>query len=271
MSKPPGPRPAQPTVPGYEILGELGRGGMGVVYKARQISLNRTVALKMIQAGPHTDPEDLARFRTEAEAVARLEHPNIVRIYEVGQHGGRHHLSLELVEGLTLQHRLGRTPQHDRPAARLVEMLARAVHFAHDKGIVHRDLKPENILLAASPRGQGPYTDPDAAQVARLYGVPKIADFGLAKRLDGGAGLTRTGQVMGTPNYMAPEQAAGKAREAGPAADVYALGAILYELLTGRPPFAGASPTDTLWQVLNEEPVRPGRLRPNLSRDLERI
>jgi hypothetical protein len=242
---------------------------MGVVYRARQLRLNRLVALKMIPAGAHASPEDLGRFRREAEAVAQLQHPNIVAIHEVGEHAGLQHFSLELVEGTTLRARLGATPQPIRPAARLLEQLALAIHFAHERGIVHRDLKPDNILLAA-PAGSTEHSDAEALQVATLYGVPKIADFGLAKRLGDDSGQTRTGQVVGTPSYMAPEQAEGK-KDVGPSADVYALGAILYECLTGRPPFQGATPLDTLWQMLNEEPIAPGRLRPKLPRDLEVI
>jgi WD40 repeat protein len=243
-----GPHP----VPGYEILGELGRGGMGVVYRARQVRLNRTVALKMILAGGHAGPAALARFRTEAEAVAQLQHPNIVQIYDVGEAGGLPYFSLEYAEGGGLDRRLDGTPLPPREAAALVETLARAVHEAHRKGVVHRDLKPANILLSAE-------------------GTPKITDFGLAKRLDSQDGQTQTGAVLGSPSYMAPEQAAGKAREVGPAADVYALGAILYELLTGRPPFRAATPLETVMQVVSADPVPPGRLQPGLPRDLETV
>jgi serine/threonine protein kinase len=264
-----GPLAPFPAVPGYEVLGELGRGGMGVVYKARQKSLNRLVALKMVHAGRHADPDDLARFRREAESVARLQHPLIVQIHEVGEHYGLQYFSLELVEGPSLRHRLAGNPQPARVAARLVEILARTVHFAHQRGIVHRDLKPDNVLLAPPPASEPP-TDADTTQVAARFGVPKITDFGLAKRLDEESGQTRTGQVMGTPNYMAPEQAAGN-KDVGPAADVWALGAILYECLTGRPPFKGTGALDTVWQVINEEPVPPGRLCGKLPRDLERV
>jgi serine/threonine protein kinase len=257
--------PPFPVVPGYEILGVLGRGGMGVVYKARQKSLNRLVALKTIQVGT----ADVARFRREAEAVARLQHPLIVQIHEVGEHGGVQFFSLELVAGPSLRRRLAGEPQPARVSARLVELLARAVHFAHQRGIIHRDLKPDNVLLAPAP-ATDLQTDPETAQCAALYGVPKITDFGLARRLDDEFRQTRTGQVMGTPNYMSPEQASGS-KDVGLAADVWALGAILYECLTGRPPFKGAGTMDTLWQVLNEEPVPPGRLRSRLPRDLERV
>jgi tetratricopeptide (TPR) repeat protein len=248
----PGPPAAAPplSVPGYEILGELGRGGMGVVYRARQRRPGRVVALKMIQAGAHAHPADLARFRAEAEAIARLQHPNIVQIYEVGEVQGQPFFSLELCPGGTLARKLQGAPLPAREAARLTEILARAVHTAHQAHIVHRDLKPANVLLAAD-------------------GTPKVTDFGLAKRLDQD-GHTRTGAVLGTPAYMAPEQAAGR-KEVGPAADVYALGAILYECLTGRPPFKAATPIDTLRQVLDDEPLSVRRLQRQAPRDLETI
>lgn len=238
--------------PGYEIECELGKGGMGVVYKARQIALKRSVALKMIRSAA-ADDEELARFRVEAEAVARLQHPNIVQIYEVGVHEGRPFFSLEYVDGGSLAGCLDGTPWSSRQAAVLVETLARAVQAAHDRGIVHRDLKPANVLLPADKF------------------VPKIADFGLAKRLDEDAGQTRTGQIMGTPRYMAPEQASGEAHAVGPATDVYALGTILYELLTGRTPFRSANLLETLEQVRTQEPVPPRQLQPKTSRDLEII
>jgi tetratricopeptide (TPR) repeat protein len=255
-------------VPGYEILGVLGRGGMGVVYQARQVSLKRLVALKMILAGPHAGPAELARFRAEAEAVARLQHPNIVHIHEVGEQGGAPYISLEFVDGGSLAQRLGGRPLPGREAAELVETLARAVHHAHQRGVVHRDLKPANVLLAA--RGLAP-AEPHAGAKPQAAFVPKITDFGLAKRLEGDAGQTQSGAVMGTPSYMAPEQAAGKVKEVGPPADVYALGAILYECLTGRPPFRGETVVATLQQVLTEEPVPPSRLQPRVHRDLETV
>jgi serine/threonine-protein kinase len=189
-------------IPGYELLGELGRGGMGVVYKARQIKLNRLVALKMILAGGHAGTAELLRFQTEAEAIARLQHPNIVQVYEVGEHEGRPFFSLEFCDGGSLERKLAGTPLPSRDAAALVETLARAVQAAHDKGIVHRDLKPANVLLADD-------------------GTPKITDFGLAKKL-GEAGQTQSGAVMGTPSYMAPEQASGRAHAVGASADIYA-------------------------------------------------
>jgi serine/threonine-protein kinase len=240
------------VVTGYEVLGVLGRGGMGVVYKARQVGLNRTVALKMVLAGDLAGAEQLERFRDEAEAVARLQHPNIIQIHDIGERDGRPFFSLEFVEGGSLADRLDGTPWPPADAARLLETLARAIHEAHARGIVHRDLKPANVLLTSA-------------------GVPKVTDFGLAKRLDVDSGRTRSGAIMGTPSYMAPEQAGGKPGLVGPAADVYALGAILYELLTGRPPFKAATPLETVVQSATEEPVPPGRLVPGLPRDLETI
>ena len=243
--------PLYPAVPGYEILGELGRGGMGVVYKARQIKANRVVALKMILAGGHASATELARFRTEIEAVARLQHPSIVQVFEVGEQDGLPFFSLEFCDGGSLDRKLKGDPMLPVEAAKLVETLARAMHAAHRQKVIHRDLKPANILLAAD-------------------GIPKITDFGLAKKLDD-VGQTREGAVMGTPSYMAPEQARGQTSALGPAADIYALGALLYDLLTGRPPFKGANVMATLGQVMHEEPVPPGRLQPGVPRDLETI
>jgi tetratricopeptide (TPR) repeat protein/predicted Ser/Thr protein kinase len=244
--------PPPPAVPGYEVLGVLGRGGMGVVYQARQTSLRRLVALKMILAGGHATGEQRARFRTEAEAVARLQHPNVVQIHEVGEHDGLPFLSLEFVDGGSLANRHDGTPWPPRQAAQLVETLARAVYVAHQRGIVHRDLKPANVLLTGD-------------------GVPKITDFGLAKMLDATAGPTNTGAVLGTPSYMAPEQTGRYAQPIGPTTDVYALGAVLYELLTGRPPFKGETPLATVAQVVADEPVPPRRLQPGVPRDLETV
>jgi serine/threonine-protein kinase len=241
-----------PIVPGYEIAGILGHGGMGVVYKARQKSLNRWVALKMVLAQVHVDPRQLARFQAEAEAVASLQHPNIVQIYEIGEQDRLPFFSLELVGGGSLAQRIRGNPQQPREAAYVVETLARAVAYAHERGIVHRDLKPANVLLTEE-------------------GVPKITDFGLAKRLEGDSGQTKSGMLLGTPSYMAPEQARGDVHAVGPLSDVYALGAILYEMISGRPPFQGSSSMDTVTQVATTEPTPPSRLRPNVARDLETI
>jgi len=246
------PEPCPTTVAGYEILGVLGRGAMGVVYKARQPGLKRTVALKMILAGGHASAHELARFRGEAEAVAQLHHPHIVQIYEVGAEGGLPFFSLEFVDGPPLDKKLQGDPLPPRAAARLAEQLAEAMDYAHKRGIVHRDLKPANVLMTAD-------------------GSPKIGDFGLAKRIEGGAGQTHTGAVLGTPSYMAPEQAEGRLADVGPLSDVYSLGAILYDLLTGRAPFKGTSVLETLDQVRTREPVAPVQLQPGIPRDLETI
>jgi len=264
-------------VPGYEILGELGRGGMGVVYKARQHGLNRIVALKMVLAGSHAGAEQLARFRIEAEAVADLQHPNIVQVYEIKEHDGCPFFSLEFIDGPSLQQQIDNTPQPPREAAGLMQSLAEAMYAAHQRGIIHRDLKPANILLAPKGNGttthQSPLTTTNQPTPPPLSDfVPKITDFGLAKRFeDKDEGHTRTGAIMGTPSYMAPEQAQGRTKETGPPADIYSLGAMFYDLLTGRPPFRGATLLDTLQQVQAVEPVPPARLQPNLPRDLETI
>jgi serine/threonine protein kinase/Tfp pilus assembly protein PilF len=241
-----------PEIADYDILEELGHGGMGVVYKARQRQLNRLVALKMIRAGIDARPEERKRFRIEAEAVARLHHPNILQIYDIGEAAGLPFVSLELLEGGSLADRLAGTPQPGRPAAELMIILARAIHAAHQAGIVHRDLKPSNILFHRD-------------------GTTKIVDFGLAKRLKQEDGHTQSGQLVGTPSYMAPEQAGGQIKEIGTATDVYALGAILYEMLTGRPPFKATSPMQTAIQVLHDDPVPPSRLLSRVPRDLETI
>jgi tetratricopeptide (TPR) repeat protein/tRNA A-37 threonylcarbamoyl transferase component Bud32 len=248
-----------PVICGYEILGLLGRGGMGVVYKARQIRLKRLVALKMILSGAHALVDQKARFRAEAEAVARLAHPNIVGVYEVGESNGCPFFSLEFVDGGSLEKKLAGKPLPARTAAALVQTLARAMEAAHRCGIVHRDLKPANILLAGG------------LDAPIEHCTPKITDFGLAKQLDENVAHTQSGAILGTPYYMAPEQAAGRTKEIGPLSDVYALGIILYECLTGRPPFNAATLVEILEQVRHEEPIPPGRLQPRVPRDLETI
>ena len=239
-------------VPGFELLEVLGRGGMGVVYKARDLKLNRLVALKMILAGEHAGPEQVERFLAEARAVAKLQHPHIMQVYEIGEHKQLPYLALEFVAGGSLAQQWRRTKQNASDIAGLMETLARAVHVAHQQGIIHRDLKPANILLTAD-------------------GTPKIGDFGLAKQLDEAGEQTRSGAVMGTPSYMAPEQAQGESRKVGPATDVYALGAIMYAGLTGHPPFQSDSAVDTLQKVINQEPISPSNEAAGLPRDLETI
>jgi serine/threonine protein kinase len=236
----------------YELLEEVARGGMGVVYKARQKSLNRIVALKMILPGRLANPEDLKRFRTEAEATARLHHPNIVTVHEVDEFDGLHFYSMDFINGPSLSHLASQQPLAARTAARYVMIVARAIHHAHTHGILHRDLKPSNILLDEQDE-------------------PHITDFGLAKKIGGDSSQTRSGAVMGTPSYMAPEQASGKIRELGPACDIYGLGAMLYELLTARPPFRSDTPVDTLMHVLEKDPAPPRMLNPKVERDLETI
>jgi formylglycine-generating enzyme required for sulfatase activity len=242
-----------PEIPGYEILGICGRGGMGVVYRARQVLANRLVALKMIRAVEHASPTERLRFQIETEAVARLQHPHIVQLYEVGEVRGQPFFSLEFCDGGTLTEQLRKRRPTPREAAALIETLARAMHYAHLRGVVHRDLKPGNVLLTGAER------------------VAKITDFGLAKRIDAEAReVSQSGAIMGTASYMAPEQAAGKVRDTGPAADVYALGALLYECLTGRPPFEGPQQV-VLVSVLSDEPVPPSRRVPKVPADLETI
>ena len=239
--------------PGYEITGELGRGGMGVVYQARQSSLKRLVALKMIRDAGAASFEQISRFRVEAEAVARLQHPNIVQIFEVGEHEGNPFFALEYVDGGSMAAALADRAWSPEESAGLVETLARALHHAHQRDVIHRDLKPANVLLSAER-------------------VPKVTDFGLAKRLeDGDSGHTRTGAVMGTPSYMSPEQASGRIHQIGPATDIYALGAILYECLTGEVPFRGESVLDTLELVRSADPKAPSKIRPGIPADLETI
>ncbi len=294
QSEAPAPSMAFRDIPGYEILEELGRGGMGVVFRARQVGLNRIVALKTISAGNQASLEERARFRTEAEAAAALQHANIVQVYDVGEYDGTPYLSMELMDGGTLAARLGGRPQPAHSSAVLVETLARAAHHAHTHGIIHRDLKPGNILLqgvesrqhTADSRNPGQArpdinTDTNCSNrvisssstdyrlLSTVYS-PKIADFGLAKRL-GDLQQTRHGAILGTPSYMAPEQARGNGTDPGPAVDIYALGAILFEMLTGRPPFVGESWESTLAAVIREEPIPPRNLQPKCPRDLETI
>jgi tRNA A-37 threonylcarbamoyl transferase component Bud32 len=238
-----------PIVAGYEIERELGRGGMGVVYQALHTALKRRVALKMILAA-QAQTEERARFMSEANAVAQLKHPNIVQIYEIGEAEGRPFFSLEFVDGGSLEDRFGGKPMAWREAAELISVLARAVHAAHQQGIVHRDLKPANILLQSD-------------------GTPKVTDFGIAKRLD--SKQTQAGKILGTPCYMSPEQALGKNESIGPATDIYALGALLYDALTGRPPFDADNTIDTILQAVKREPVPPRTLQPSVPRDLDVI
>lgn len=256
--EPLGSAPDWVQIPGHEVLGIIDRGGMGIVYKARQVRLKRLVAVKMIRSETHAKPQHLARFKVEAEAVAHLQHPNIVQIYEVGEVDEHPYFAMEFVEGGSLARKIGGRPLPPLEAAELVATLAEAIHFAHQRGVIHRDLKPANILLTSE-------------------GTPKISDFGLAKLLNREMGLshpgaqTQSGVILGTPSYMAPEQAEGRTKEIGPLADIYALGAILYEMLTGKPPFAGDTPLETLLRVVSRDPVPPSREQPKVPRDLETI
>jgi serine/threonine protein kinase len=281
----------------YELLEEIARGGMGVVYKARQVSLNRTVALKMILAGQLASAAEVQRFKTEAEAAAQLDYPHIVPIYEVGEHEGQHYFSMKLVEGGSLGDRVPGLLRDPRAAARLLAQVARAVHYAHQRGILHRDLKPANILLAPNPKSEsrnpkqtrnpnaeGPKPPGDKVSdlghsglgIVSDFGirisdlVPVVTDFDLARRVEKGGSLTQSGAVVGTPGYMAPEQVSGK-KGLTTAADIFSLGAILYECLTGRPPFQGATPLETLVQTLEHEPRPPRSLNPHADRDLQTI
>ena len=247
------PKPALPCKFGeYELTEELGRGGMGVVYKARQASLGRNVALKMMLRGAWASAADMARFRAEAEAAARLNHPHVVPVYEVGEQDGHPYFSMKYVAGSTLSARLAEGPMPPRETAELLVPVCDAIEYAHQNGLLHRDLKPSNILLDEEGR-------------------PHVSDFGLAKRVEAGESWTRTGAIIGTPSYMAPEQAAGNRGQLGPPSDVWSLGAVLYQMLTGRPPFQAATAVDTVLLVLEQEPLPPRLLNPRADRDLEMI
>lgn len=250
------PTPVNRRVPqqfgDYELLEEIGRGGMGLVYRARQKSLDRIVALKVALGGGARSTADLARFRSEAEASARLDHPGIVPVYEAGEQDGQFYFTMKLVDGTSLNQRLAEGPMNPREAAALLAPVCRAIHFAHQQGVLHRDLKPANILIDREGR-------------------PHVSDFGLAKRVEFDADLTITGAILGTPSYMAPEQAGGNRGKLGPTADVYSLGTILYQMLTGRPPFQAASPVDTVLLVLEQEPLPPRVLNPKADVELEMI
>jgi serine/threonine protein kinase len=246
-------RSAWPTIPGYEILEEIGRGGMGRVYKARQVKLKRLVAIKMLLAGRYADPEEMARFHREAESIAKLHHPHIVQVFDMGECEGQSFVVLEYVAGGSLSQMIAGKPVPPTEAARLTEVLARAVHAAHERGVVHRDLKPPNVLLS---------TD----------GTLKITDFGLAKHLDATASQrTPSGAILGTPGYLAPEQADSEGRPIGPPTDIYALGAILYELLTGQPPFRGPNPLETMLKAISTPPVPPSNIQSGIPPDIETI
>lgn len=256
-----------PSIDGFELQRELGRGGMGVVYQARQLALNRTVAIKMLLSGEQAAPQERLRFQREAQAVSGLRHANIVQVHWVGEQAGRPFLCMEYVAGPTLAAITGGSPLIESVVVRIVRELAEAVQAAHDGGVIHRDLKPGNILLDRGDRlDMSTRANPQAWEGV----TPKIADFGLAKRQDD-ARVTRSGAILGTPSYMAPEQAEGKAAAIGPATDIYALGAILYELLTGRPPHLAASAAETLRRIGTEDPVSPRTLQSLVSRDLETI
>jgi hypothetical protein len=253
MGEPAPPGSAWPAIPGYHLLEEVGRGSTGIVYKASRAACGRVVALKMLREDLRLGSQERARFRAEGEAVSRLSHPNVVQVYEVGEHGGLPYLALELVAGGSLARRLTEGPMPVTETVRLLETLARAVQHIHEHGVLHRDLNPANVLLASD-------------------GTPKIGDFGLAKVLLNKHALTRTGTVLGTPGYMSPEQADGRARDAGPPTDVHGLGAILYHLLTGLPPYDEGSVVRTLLKIRSDELPPPVRSqRPEISEALERI
>ena len=235
----------------YELIKEVGRGGMGVVFKARDVKLNRIVALKVIRGGALASADELQRFDKEATAAAQLQHPNIVALFDCDAHNQQPYLSMEFIGGTSLSERLALGPLSGRRAAEYLELTARAVHYAHSRGIIHRDLKPANVLLDE-------------------HDQPKVTDFGLAKHMTASSDQTRTGAPLGTPSYMSPEQATGK-KDIGPSSDVYSLGAILYELMTGKPPFCGETPLATLSLVEKQDPIAPRLLNPGVDRDLETI
>jgi serine/threonine-protein kinase len=283
-SAPWNPHAELPHIPGYQVESVLGRGGVGIVYKARHLRLNRPVAIKMLLAGAHAGPGELERFLREAEAVAGLRHPNIVQVHDVGDHDGRPYFTMEYVDGGSLAQKLLSTPRCAHYAAVTVATLAEAVQVAHQGGIIHRDLKPANILLQRKPEIPIPNSQVGNSNSSSISPAPpsdldyrlsdfdpKIVDFGLARHFERDSGLTLSGARVGTPSYMAPEQALGKTHGIGPSVDIYALGAVLYGLLTGRPPFRGETPTETELQVIHHDPVPPSRLNPRVPRDLETI
>ena len=255
---------SQPVIPGYEIIRELGRGGMGVVYLARQERLNRLVAIKVLLGGQYATVTSQARFKAEVDAIGRMQHPNLIQVFDVGEHDGRVYYSMEYLAGGSLEDRIGNVPLPPLKAAELLKILADAIEAVHEQGVIHRDLKPANILL----------TKADATNErsgVNGFGIPKISDFGLAKRTDAPSGPTLTEHILGTPTYMAPEQAAGRSRQVGPATDIYSLGAILYRLLIGRPPFVGETVMEIVRQVTDDDPVPPRQLQPTIPIELETI
>ena len=255
---------SQPVIPGYEIIRELGRGGMGVVYEARQQRLNRHVAVKVLLGGRYATAKSQERFKAEVDAIGRMQHPNLIQVFDVGEHDGRVYYSMEYLAGGSLEDRIANIPWPARKAAEILKILADAIEAVHQQGVIHRDLKPANILLTTSDAT-------NARWGVDGFGIPKISDFGLAKRTDVPTGPTLTEHVLGTPTYMAPEQAAGHSRQVGPATDIYSLGAILYRLLIGRPPFVGESVIEIVRQVVDADPVSPRILQPSIPVDLETI